>query len=126
MDGGTFTAEVNGEEVSGVVFNNGNEGYRISFVTGPIAGSMLNFVSKEQMQKNQDAEQETKDQTIEANAENTQQPVEEQKQNAVTEEAQQAQDASVNERKEVANEETPSVLSADEVKETAESKGFAF
>ena len=126
LDGGTFTAEVNGEEVSGVVFNNGNEGYRISFVTGPIAGSMLNFVSKEQMQKNQDAEQETKDQTIEANAENTQQPVEEQKQNAVTEEAQQAQDASVNERKEVANEETPAVLSADEVKETAESKGFAF
>ena len=130
LDGGSFTAEVNGEEVSGVVFNNGTEGYRISFVTGPIAGSMLNFVTKEQMEKNQDAEQETKDQTIEANAENTQQPadqaVEEQKQNVNVENNQQAQDESMQERKDVANEESGEVLTAEQVKETAAARGFAF
>jgi hypothetical protein len=109
LDGGYFTAEVNGEEVSGVVFNNGAEGYRISFVTGPIAGAMLNFATKEQMEINQDAEQEENN-NIEVNAENNQQ----------------AQDASMQERKDVANEESSEVLTVEQVKETAEARGFAF
>ena len=49
MDGGSFKADVDGEEVSGVVFNNGKDGYRLSFVTGPLAGAMLNFVTREQL-----------------------------------------------------------------------------
>ena len=110
QDGGYFTAEVNGEEVSGVVFNNGAEGYRISFVTGPIAGAMLNFATKEQMEINQDAEQEAKNNNIEVNEENNQQ----------------AQDASMQERKDVANEESSEVLTVEQVKETAEARGFAF
>ncbi|MDD4974264.1 MAG: hypothetical protein PHY93_07920 [Bacteriovorax sp.] len=115
MDGGTFKSEVNGEEVSGVVFNNGKDGYRISFVTGPIAGSMLNFITKEQMEKVQETEQD-------AQAEN---------QNAVSAiEQQQGAAIVVEERKEVANDvdnyQPVRVLSADEIKETAQEKGFAF
>lgn len=114
MDGGTFKAEVNGEEVSGVVFNNGKDGYRISFVTGPIAGSMLNFVTKDQMEKIQS---EKFDNNVE-------------KQDVVEEDVQQAAEKIMEERKEVAsdvdNYEPVRVLSADEIKETAQGKGFAF
>lgn len=117
MDGGTFKAEVNGEEVSGVVFNNGKDGYRISFVTGPIAGSMLNFVTKEQMEKVQESEQD-------AQAEN------QDKAPAMEEEQKQAASIVTEERKEVANDvdnyQPVRVLSADKIKETAEQNGFAF
>ena len=116
MDGGTFKAEVNGEEVSGVVFNNGKDGYRISFVTGPIAGSMLNFVTKEQMEKVQEIEQDTQ-------AEN-------QDSAPAVEEAQSVSEKVIEERKEVAsdvdNYQPVRVLSADEIKATAEEKGFSF
>ena len=54
MDGGSFRADVGDEEVSGVVFNNGKDGYRLSFVTGPLAGAMLNFVTKEAIEEMQD------------------------------------------------------------------------
>lgn len=114
MDGGAFKAEVNGEEVSGVVFNNGKDGYRISFVTGPIAGSMLNFVTKEQMEKLQDIQNEN--------------PVEDQ--GIVEDDAQVATEKIMEERKEVAsdadNYEPVRILSADEIKETAQENGFAF
>lgn len=114
MDGGTFKADVNGEEVSGVVFNNGKDGYRISFVTGPIAGSMLNFVTKDQLEKLQDAQNEN--------------PAEEQ--NVIEEDSQLAAEKIIEERKEVAsdvdNYEPVRVLSADEIKETAAENGFAF
>jgi hypothetical protein len=111
MDGGTFKAEVAGEEVSGVVFNNGKDGYRISFVTGPIAGAMLNFVTKAQMEKAQelvqDNQAEIQDEAVQA-----------------------ATEVVLEERKEVAsnveNYEPVRVLSAEEIKETAEVNGFAF
>ncbi|MBC7540559.1 MAG: hypothetical protein H7281_17170 [Bacteriovorax sp.] len=116
MDGGTFKAEVNGEEVSGVVFNNGKDGYRISFVTGPIAGSMLNFVTKEQMEKVQETQSD-------AQADN-------QDSTSAIEAEQQAAEKVIEERKEVAsdadNYQPVRVLSADEIKETAQEKGFAF
>jgi hypothetical protein len=116
MDGGTFKAEVNGEEVSGVVFNNGKDGYRISFVTGPIAGSMLNFVTKEQMEKVQETQSDTQ-------AEN-------QDSTPAMEAEQQAAEKVIEERKEVAsdvdNYQPVRILSADEIKETAQEKGFAF
>ena len=111
MDGGTFKAEVSGEEVSGVVFNNGKDGYRISFVTGPIAGAMLNFVTKAQMEKAQELVQDNQ-------AENQDEAV------------QAATEVVLEERKEVAsnveNYEPVRVLSAEEIKETAEVNGFAF
>lgn len=114
MDGGAFKAEVNGEEVSGVVFNNGKDGYRISFVTGPLAGAMLNFTTKEQADKIQETERE--------------QQVE-QEMNAPVEEVQVAADKVIEERKEVASDVEnmePVVLTAEQVKETAEQNGFAF
>ncbi|MGZ3789534.1 MAG: hypothetical protein ACXVLQ_13485 [Bacteriovorax sp.] len=120
MDGGAFKAEVNGEEVSGVVFNNGKDGYRISFVTGPIAGAMLNFVTKEQLEKVQDAEREQADN----------QELVQEEQPVAKEEVQQAADKVIEERKEVAsdveNQEPVQVLSAEEIKATAEQNGFAF
>lgn len=110
MDGGTFKADVDGEEVSGVVLNNGKDGYRISFVTGPIAGSMLNFVTEAQIEKLKDAQYDNQD--------------------AIAEDFQEAAQAIMEERKEVAsdvdNYEPVRVLSADEIKETAQENGFAF
>lgn len=115
MDGGTFKADVNGEEVSGVVLNNGKDGYRISFVTGPIAGSMLNFVTREQMEKIQ--EQELDNQALNQEV-------------APIEEVQIAAEKVLEERKEVANDvenyEPVRALSAEEIKETAQENGFAF
>ncbi len=113
-DGGSFKAEVNGEEVSGVVFNNGKDGYRISFVTGPIAGAMLNFTTQEQADKIQETE---RDQQVE------------QEVNAPVEEVQVAADKVIEERKEVAGDVEnmePVVLTAEQVKETAQENGFAF
>jgi hypothetical protein len=114
MDGGVFKADVNGDEVSGVVLNNGKDGYRISFVTGPIAGSMLNFVTKEEKEKIEIA-------ALDNHAEN---------QDLAAEEVKAASEVVVEERKEVANDsenyEEVQVLSAEQIKETAEVNGFAF
>ncbi len=119
MDGGTFKSEVNGEEVSGVVFNNGKDGYRISFVTGPIAGAMLNFVTKEQMDKVQEVERDQAD---------NQEMVQEE--SVLKVETQVAAEKVIEERKEIAadfeSQEPVQVLNADEIKETAAQNGFAF
>lgn len=119
MDGGTFKAEVNGEEVSGVIFNNGKDGYRMSFVTGPLAGAMLNFVTKEQFDKIQEQEEEANRNAVQKDfADET------------VQEIQAAQAPALEERKEVANnvenQEPVQILSTDEVKQTAQENGFAF
>jgi hypothetical protein len=120
MDGGTFKTEVNGEEVSGVIFNNGKDGYRMSFVTGPLAGAMLNFVTKEQFDKIQEQEEEANRNAVQKDfaEDNTQQEI------------QATQAPALEERKEVAsnveNQEPVEILSADEVKQTAQENGFAF
>jgi len=117
-DGGSFKAEVNGEEVSGVVFNNGKDGYRISFVTGPIAGAMLNFTTQDQADKIQETERDQ--QGLQSD---------EQEMNAPVEEVQVAADKVIEERKEVAGDVEnmePVVLTAEQVKETAQENGFAF
>lgn len=110
MDGGTFKADVAGEEVSGVVLNNGKDGYRISFVTGPIAGSMLNFVTEDQMEKVEETQRDT---------ESNQDPAPEL-----------AAQEIVEERKDVASDpdkyEEVRVLSPDEIQQTAQEKGFSF
>jgi hypothetical protein len=162
LDGGSFSTEVNGEEVSGVVLNNGKDGYRISFVTGPIAGAMLNFVTKEQLDKLQEmqadnaynnaevatVENPTVENTamasppppesippesdpdnnnvIENNSENQEissVPIPDESQQEATERV-------IEERRDVASDpesyQPVRVLSADEIKNTAEQNGFSF
>ena len=113
MDGGSFKADVGDEEASGVIFNNGKNGYRLSFVTGPLAGAMLNFVTKDVIDEMQDRANEINEDYI--------------SNDAVMAEV--AEKASIEERVEVAsndNYEAVRVLSPEEIKETAETKGFAF
>ena len=114
MDGGSFKADVDGDEVAGVVFNNGKDGYRLSFVTGPLAGAMLNFVTAGELNKI-----EVKD------AENNENYFEKEEEVQVA-----AQADIIQERREVAsdveNYEPVKILSADEVRETAETQGFSF
>ncbi len=115
MDGGAFKAEINGEEVSGVVLNNGKEGYRVSFVTGPMAGAMLNFTTKEQADKIQENERD--------------QMTEPQVDAPSPEEVQVATEKVIEERKDTASDVgnmEPVVLTAEQVKATAEQNGFAF
>lgn len=118
MDGGAFKADVENEEVSGVIFNNGKEGYRLSFVTGPLAGAMLNFVTKAELSRMEEQAADANDSYFEADK------AEE------ANEVAQAQQEVVEERKEMAsnveNYEPVRVLSADEIRETAETQGFAF
>ena len=115
MDGGSFKADVDGEEVAGVVFNNGKDGYRLSFVTGPLAGAMLNFVTQEVLAQMENKESDNNETYFEK---------EEAQVQAV------AQAEVLEERRDVAsdveNMEPVRVLSAEEVRETAETQGFSF
>ncbi len=115
MDGGSFKADVDGDEVAGVVFNNGKDGYRLSFVTGPLAGAMLNFVTSEALAQIETKNDENNDSYFEK---------EEAEVQAV------AQAEVLEERRDVAsdveNMEPVRILSADEVRETAETQGFSF
>ncbi len=113
MDGGSFKADVGDEEVSGVVFNNGKDGYRLSFVTGPLAGAMLNFVTKDVIEEMQDRANEINEDYI--------------PNDIISEEI--AEKATIKERVEIASNENYDeirVLSPDEIKETAEAQGYAF
>ncbi|ATH09402.1 hypothetical protein BIY24_16075 [Halobacteriovorax marinus] len=47
--GGQFSAETNSGEVTGIITNNGKDGFRVRFATGPLQGAMLNFVTIEKM-----------------------------------------------------------------------------
>lgn len=121
MDGGSFKADVGEEEVAGVVFNNGKDGYRLSFVTGPLAGAMLNFVTKDALAAMEDKTNENNDDYVQQDSQVNDEVVAQQQ--AATEQA-------IVERRDVAsdadNYEPVRVLSADEVRETAETQGFAF
>ncbi len=59
-DAGAFTSSVDGEDISGIFFNNGQDGYRLSFVNGPLANIQLNFYTEQQIasKKEQELEQE--------------------------------------------------------------------
>jgi hypothetical protein len=116
LDGGSFKADVGDEEVSGVIFNNGKDGYRLSFVTGPLAGAMLNFVTKEELSRMEETANTANDNYFEAEEKKVQEV---------------AQQEVLEERREVASADPESyepvkVLSADEVKETVETQGYAF
>lgn len=115
LDGGSFKADVDGEEVSGVVFNNGKDGYRLSFVTGPLAGAMLNFVTAAELEKVEQKDAEQNDNYFEQE----EQKIQEMAQNEVVEERREMAEN-------VENYEPVKILSADEIKETAETQGFNF
>lgn len=115
LDGGSFKADVDGEEVSGVVFNNGKDGYRLSFVTGPLAGAMLNFVTAGELEKIEQRDAEQNDNYFEQE----EQKIQEMAQNEVVEERREMAEN-------VENYEPVKILSADEIKETAETQGFNF
>lgn len=116
MDGGSFKADVDGEEVSGVVFNNGKDGYRLSFVTGPLAGAMLNFVTRTQLEE---IENKAQDLDQDAYFQEEEQRVAAEAQNEAIEERQIASE-------QVENYEPVRILSADEIKDTAETQGYSF
>jgi uncharacterized protein related to proFAR isomerase len=113
LDGGAFKADVNGEEISGVLFNNGKEGFRLSFVTGPMAGAMLNFVTKAQFDEIQEKEESI-------NRDQADQGIQQ-------EEVKEVQAPAIEERQ-VAAENLPEEqkLSVEEIKEVAQERGFAF
>ncbi len=117
LDGGAFKADVDDVEVSGVMFNNGKDGYRLSFVTGPLAGAMLNFVTRDELAKMEE-KQSRGDNTEDYYAEI-------EKQNA-----QLAQEEVLADRRDVASNpesvEPVRILSADEAREKAETEGFNF
>ena len=46
-ENGIFKTEENGIEIFGEVVNNGKSGFRISFIKGPMAGKVLDFITKE-------------------------------------------------------------------------------
>ncbi len=115
LDGGSFKADVDGEEVSGVIFNNGKDGYRLSFVTGPLAGAMLNFVTAGELEKIEQRDAEQNDNYFEQE----EQKIQEMAQNEVVEERREMAEN-------VENYEPVKILSADEIKETAETQGFNF
>jgi hypothetical protein len=126
-DGGAFKAEVEGEEVSGVLFNNGKDGYRLSFVTGPMSGAMLNFVSKEQMENIQEKEEaQSRDQLDQGSQ--TEQASEQATEQEVKPEVKATQQQAVEERKVEAQNvpEGTEPMTVEEVKQTAAAQGFAF
>ena len=114
--GGTFTVEVDGEEATGVIFANGKEGYRLNFVTGPLAGAMLNFMTKSQ-----------KDMVDAQNNELNDNYYEEERENAevAIEEVQVLQDRNIANENIFYDQELV-VLSQEEIKEITENQGFAF
>lgn len=140
MDGGSFKAEVDGEEVSGVIFNNGKDGYRLTFVTGPLAGAMLNFVTKEQMDRIEETSSDAypvdnySNEVVEEKAPEmitevpiNQEPVQEPMINQ--QEYIEALEQAVNERAEATNaenQEPVEILTAEQIQETASNQGFAF
>jgi hypothetical protein len=70
--GGQFAAQTEAGEVTGLITNNGKDGYRIRFATGPLQGAMLNFVTEEKLEQMNEQEEEAqlaKQEALELNAE---------------------------------------------------------
>jgi len=55
-DGGYFSCEIDEKTSQGIITNDGTDGYRIRFATGPISGSIFNFITKERWDKNKEKE----------------------------------------------------------------------
>ncbi|MCO4794038.1 MAG: hypothetical protein KC493_10010 [Bacteriovoracaceae bacterium] len=75
-DGGQFNFDENGEVVSGILTNNGREGFRIRIATGQFAGAMLNFVTNAEFDKIRELEEKAAYDKM-AQQEEYQEPIEE-------------------------------------------------
>lgn len=114
-DAGAFTVDVDGEDVSGIFFNNGNDGYRMSFVNGPLAGAQLNFMTEEKIQAKRDEE-------LDKSYEQSFEEIEEAK---FVDSGMKEQIIEANTSRNIENDQND-VYSAEEVKEIAETNGFNF
>lgn len=109
-DGGQFEAEVDGQNVTGVFTANGQDGYRITFASGPMAGAMLNFIKKD-LQAEKELEVTQNEDQVEVAVE--------------------AQDQVQQERRDLASQNIEQVQpvelqSAEEMKQTVQESGFQF
>lgn len=125
-DGGSFSTEVDGEVVTGVVFANGQVGYRLNFISGPMAGAMLNFMTEtekeeqvNQMNENNEGYYDQEDKQEEVNPNSQVAEVQDQDVREVLEERQMMNE-------ELAAKEGIVVLSQEEIKEIVETQGFSF
>lgn len=75
-DGGQFNFDENGEVVSGILTNNGRDGFRIRIATGRFAGAMLNFVTRDELYKIRELEEKAAFDKL-ARQEEYQEPIEE-------------------------------------------------
>jgi hypothetical protein len=50
-DGGQFEADFGEDKINGIITQNGENGYRIRFATGPLSGSVLNFLTADEFEK---------------------------------------------------------------------------
>lgn len=114
-DAGAFTVDVDGEDVSGIFFNNGNDGYRMSFVNGPFAGAQLSFMTEEKIA-------ERKEQESEKSYEQSFEEIEESK---VVDQGMKEQVIEAGNSRNAENDQQE-VYSAEEVKQIAETNGFNF
>lgn len=57
-DGGQFSYEENGEEISGIITSNGPNGFRVRLASGPHGGSLFNLVTEEEKNELVSKEQE--------------------------------------------------------------------
>lgn len=117
QDGGSFQAEVDGEVISGVLTNNGNNGVQIRFVTGTkLKGAMLSFVTYEEKERIRMKEEEAEMFKEEQLAEEVEVKTEE---NMIQEQA-------TNEREQLAQEEAMEVemVSEEQAAEIAQEEGF--
>lgn len=114
-DAGAFTVDVDGEDVSGIFFNNGNDGFRMSFVNGPLAGAQLNFMTEEKIAERKEQEEEK----------SYEQSFEEIEESKVVDQGMKEQVIEAGNSRNLENDQNE-VYSAEEVKQIAETNGFNF
>lgn len=114
-DAGAFTVDVDGEDVSGIFFNNGNDGFRMSFVNGPLAGAQLNFMTEEKISERKEEEEEK----------NYEQSFEEIEESKIVEQGMKEEVIEAGNSRNIENDQNE-VYSAEEVKQIAETNGFNF
>ncbi len=114
-DAGAFTVDVDGEDVSGIFFNNGNDGFRMSFVNGPFAGAQLNFMTEEKIEARKEQEEQAKNE----------QSFEEIEESKIVDQGMKEEVLEAGNNRNLENDQNE-VYTAEEVKQIAETNGFNF
>ncbi len=127
-DAGAFTADVDGQDVSGMFYNNGQDGYRMTFINGPLQGSQLDFMNEEQARKKAEIEEESsREQSFEQKEAEVKEEEQKQEEPKVVSEQNMEEkfiEDSANRNAQTANEND--VYTQEEAKEIGEKQGFAF